>query len=274
MSRTGAALSVRLVVFDWAGTTVDHGCFAPVAPFVEALAHFGVPITLAEARGPMGLGKRDHLRALMEMPRIAELWLQAQGRPWTESDLKRIYETDFMPRQLASVREHCRLIPGLLESVAWLRASGIKIGTTTGYFDEAAQLTYREAAAQGYVPDHNVSPGQVPAGRPAPWMIYRNMEALGVYPPAAVVKVGDTVPDIEEGLAAGVWSVGVARTGSDVGLTAEQLAALPAAERQARIDRARQKLVAAGAHAVIDSIADVPALVREIESRLAAGERP
>ena len=274
MSTTVHPISVRLVVFDWAGTTVDHGCFAPVAPFVEALARYGVPITLAEARGPMGVGKRDHLRALLGMPRVAELWLRAHGRPWTEHDLSRIYETDFMPRQLASVREHCRLIPGVLETVAWLRASGIKIGTTTGYFDEAAQLTYREAAAQRYLPDHNVSPGEVPAGRPAPWMIYRNMEALGVYPSAAVVKVGDTVPDIEEGLAAGVWSVGVARTGSEVGLTAEQLAALPVAEQLARIDRAHQKLVAAGAHAVIDSVADVPGLVSQIESRLAAGERP
>jgi len=274
MTKSATPVSIRLVIFDWAGTTVDHGCFAPVAPFVDALAHFGVQITLAEAREPMGVAKRDHLRALFEMPRVGQLWRAAHGRAWTEADLDRVYEEQFMPRQLESVRTHCRLIVGLLDSVAWLRERGIKIGTTTGYFAEAAQITWREAAAQGYAPDHNVSPADVPAGRPAPWMIYRNMEALGVYPPAAVVKIGDTVPDIEEGLAAGVWSVGVTRTGSDVGMTVEEFAALAPAGQHERVVRARQKLVSAGAHLVIDSVAEVPDLVTRINGFLADGERP
>ena len=274
MTKSATPLTVRLVVFDWAGTTVDHGCFAPVAPFVEALAHFGVEITLAEARAPMGQGKRDHLASILRMPRVAELWRAAHGRASTEADLDRVFAEQFMPRQLASVRRHCRLLPGLLESVAWLRAQGIKIGTTTGYFAEAAQLTWREGAAQGYVPDHNVSPGEVSAGRPAPWMIFRNMEALGIYPPAAVVKVGDTVPDVEEGLAAGVWSVGVTHTGSEVGMTEEDFASLAPAEKARRVDVARQRLVAAGAHLVIDSVADVPWLVTRINECIATGERP
>ena len=165
-------------------------------------------------------------------------------------------------------------MPGLLESVAWLRERGIKIGTTTGFFAEAAQLTWREAAAQGYQPDYNVSPGDVPTGRPAPWMIYRNMEALGVYPPAAVLKIGDTVPDVQEGLAAGAWSAGVSRSGSDVGLSFEDLAALPADEAKRLIERARAGLLAAGAHEVVDSVADVPALVAKINERLLDGQRP
>ncbi len=246
MTKTTSPASIRLVIFDWAGTTVDHGCFAPVIPFVEALAQFGVEITLDEAREPMGLGKRDHLKALSQTPRIGHLWQARHGRGWTEEDLDRIYQEQFIPRQLASVRDHCELIPGLLDVVAWLRSRGIKIGTSTGYFAEAARLTYAAAAEQGYTPDHNVTPGDVPAGRPAPWMIYRNMEALGVYPPSAVVKIGDTVPDIDEGLAAGVWSIGVTHTGSDVGLTAKDFASLGPADRQARIDRARQRLVTAG----------------------------
>ncbi|MBI2827579.1 MAG: phosphonoacetaldehyde hydrolase [Planctomycetia bacterium] len=274
MTPDTSATAIRLVVFDWAGTTVDHGCFAPVQPFVEALAAFQIPITLDEARAPMGLGKRDHLRTILEMSRVSGLWSAVHGRSWTEKDFDRVYNEQFIPRQLESVRRHSRLVPGLLDCVNWLRGRGIKIGTSTGYFAEAAQLTYREAAAQGYVPDHNVSPGEVPAGRPAPWMIYRNMEALGVYPAAAVLKVGDTVPDIEEGRNACAWSVGVARTGSAVGLSAEDLAALPAAEQHKRVEAARAKLLAAGAHAVIDSVAELPRLVEEIEARLARGERP
>ncbi|HEY4312032.1 MAG TPA: phosphonoacetaldehyde hydrolase [Pirellulales bacterium] len=274
MTRFGRNTSIRLVVFDWAGTTVDHGCFAPVIPFVDSLAHFGVTITLDEAREPMGLGKRDHIKSLLNTPRIGQLWQSKHGRAWTEKDLDQIYNEQFIPRQLASVRDHCELIPGLLDVVAWLRDRGIKIGTSTGYFAEAARLTYAAAAEQGYTPDHNVTPGDVAAGRPAPWMIYRNMEALGVYPPSAVLKIGDTVPDIEEGLAAGCWSVGVTHTGSDVGLTAKQLAALAPAERETRIDRAQTRLVQAGAHLVIPSIKEVPTLIATIEGWIAGGERP
>ncbi len=75
--------TIRLVVFDWAGTTVDHGSFAPVTPFVEALARHGVRVTTAEARGPMGLHKRDHLVALFRLPsqrrRLEEQVLRQTG---------------------------------------------------------------------------------------------------------------------------------------------------------------------------------------------------
>ncbi len=82
------------------------------------------------------------------------------------------------------------------------------------------------------------------------------------------------MPDIAEGLAAGVWSVGVAATGSDVGLTAEEYAALPPAERRKRVDPARERMLAAGAHAVIDSVAELVDFLPALESRMAAGERP
>jgi phosphonoacetaldehyde hydrolase len=65
---------IRLVVFDWAGTTVDHGSRAPVAAFVRAFAGHGVEVTPDEARGPMGLHKRDHIRAMLQMPAVARRW--------------------------------------------------------------------------------------------------------------------------------------------------------------------------------------------------------
>ena len=58
-------------------------------------------------------------------------------------------------------------------------------------------------------------------------MIFRIMETLRIYPPRAVVKIGDTVPDIGEGLNAGAVSIGVVSSGSEVGCTHEELAALP-----------------------------------------------
>src|SRR5262249_33167255 len=139
-----------------------------------------------------------------------------------------------------------------------LRRRDIQIGATTGYFREAAEIVYEAARRQGFVPDACACAEDVPAGRPAPWMIFRILQALGTYPPSAVVKVGDTVPDIGEGLSAGAWSLGVTRTSSDVGCTEEQLAKLPGMLRQAKLRTARQNLLDAGAHAVLESVADLP----------------
>ncbi len=55
---------LRAVVLDWAGTTVDFGCMAPVATFVQAFEDSGVPITVEEARAPMGMPKWQHIQAI------------------------------------------------------------------------------------------------------------------------------------------------------------------------------------------------------------------
>ncbi|MDP6444388.1 MAG: phosphonoacetaldehyde hydrolase [Pirellulaceae bacterium] len=255
---------IGLVVFDWAGTTVDFGCFAPVAAFVESLGRFGVELSPAAARGPMGLHKRDHIRALLQLDSAADQWRTKRGADWTEEDVEEIYRNHFTPLQLEVVTDHSQLIPGLLATVEQLEKRGIQIGTTTGYFRAAAQLVYDAAAEQGYKPQHNYCSEDVPHGRPAPWMIQRIMEATNVFPATRVVKVGDTVPDIHEGLNAGAWSIGVAASSSEVGRTEEELAALDEAGRAALLINARRKLLAAGAHLVIDTVADLPAALDQL----------
>jgi phosphonoacetaldehyde hydrolase len=264
---------IKLVVFDWAGTTVDFGCCAPVTAFVQAFADAGVSLTATEARGPMGLHKKDHIRALLQQPPIARRWQQAHRQDWTQGDVEDLYRR-FIPLQLETIDRESRLIAGLLPCVSFLRGRNIRIGATTGYFREAAQRVCEAARLQGFTPDHSVGADDVPSGRPLPWMVFRNMEALGIYPPAAVIKVGDTVPDIEEGRNAGVWAIGVVRTSNEVGLGESEFEALPAAEQRARLQAARIKLLDAGAHQVLDSVADLPDLIPEIERRLGLGEKP
>jgi phosphonoacetaldehyde hydrolase len=265
--------ATRLVIFDWAGTAVDHGSRAPLIAFVRVFAAQGVEITPEEARGPMGLSKKDHLRALLQLPAVAERWRERHGRDATEDDVDELYRR-FMPAQLEVIEEFAGVVPGLLDCVGVLRSRGVAIGATTGYFGEAAEHVYRCAAEQGYRPDHCVCAEEVPAGRPAPWMVFRAMEALGVFPPAAVVKVGDTVPDICEGLSAGAWSVGVVRSSSDVGCTVQEWAALPPLEQCRRLASCRAKLLAAGAHAVIDTLAELPAILDEFDARMGRGGKP
>ena len=162
----------------------------------------------------MGLSKIDHLRALLHMPDVARRWRQRHGNDAGEQDVAGLYR-HFRQLQLEVIDDFSRLVPGVLDVVGVLRQRGIAIGATTGYFREAAQRVYRAAAEQGYRPDHCVCAEEVAAGRPAPWMVFRIMEGLGLFPPATVVKVGDTTADIVEGLSAGAWSVGVLRSSSD-----------------------------------------------------------
>jgi phosphonoacetaldehyde hydrolase len=247
------------VVFDWAGTTVDFGSRAPAEAFVKLFARYKVSVSLAEARKPMGTHKRDHLLAMLSEPAIAARWRHAHGRDWTPDDLETLYRA-LVPLQLESLETTSRLVPGLLDVLAWLRSRGIKIAGTTGYFRAAAARVATLAAEQGYIPDVNICGDDVPAGRPAPWMIFRCMEATNVYPPGAVLKVGDTLPDIHEGRNAGAWSVGVIDSSSEIGLGVEEWSALSDRERTAHRDRVGQLFREAGAHAVIATLAELPAL--------------
>jgi phosphonoacetaldehyde hydrolase len=264
---------VQLVIFDWAGTTIDSGSRAPLVPFVRAFAACGVEISQEEARGPMGLHKRDHIRALLETPAIGRRWRDRHGTDARENDIDELYRV-FRPLQLAVIDEFASLVPELLDCIGILRQKGIAIGATTGYFREAAERVYQAASSQGYCPDHCVCAEEVPAGRPAPWMIFRIMEALGRFPPASVVKVGDTVPDIGEGLSAGAWSVGILRSSSEIGCNDEAWSALPRAEQLRRLAACREKLTAAGAHAVVETLTELPALLTDIDERLGRGEKP
>lgn len=264
---------LQAAILDWAGTIVDYGCFAPAIVFVEVFKRRGIDISIAQVRLPMGLHKRDHIAALLNMEPVAGQWQKKFGHPYTDSELDELYQ-DFIPLQLACLAEYADLVPGTLEAAAEFRKRGMKIGTTTGYNAEMLQIVKHEAQKRGFVPDCSVSASDVPAGRPQPWMAFLNAQNLGIYPMEAFVKVGDTVPDIGEGLNAGMWTVGVALSGNEVGLTESQILALSTEDRKKLRRKAFDSLHQAGAHYVVDSIADVPAILPEIEKRLSAGERP
>ena len=239
---------VKLVILDWAGTTLDYGCYAPAVVFVEVFKRRRVEITMEQARRPMGLKKLDHIRAISQQDEVAKLWKQVRGKQCTEADVQDMFEKDFVPLQVACIADYSELIPGTVETVNELKGRGIKIGSTTGYFTEAMEINLREAKKQGYDPDVNACASDVPAGRPAPWMVMSNMQQARVFPPEAVVKVDDTKPGISEGLNAGTWTIGVAKTGNEVGLNQQELAALPAEEVIRKVDQAADGLAKAGAH--------------------------
>lgn len=255
----------KAVVFDWAGTVIDFGSFAPMGVFVKAFAQFGVEATIDQARKPMGAAKWNHIRAMLDDPAIAEAWRAAQGTAPDDAAADRIYEV-FVPMNEAVVADYATLVPGAREAVEALRAMGLKIGSTTGYTRSIMERVLPAAAAQGYAPDNLICADDLAEGRPGPLGMYQCFVDLGVYPPEAVVKVDDTEPGIAEGVAAGCLTVGVALSGNYVGKTPEELAALSEAEVDVLRQRAAEKLKAAGADHVIDTVADLPDLLRRLEA--------
>jgi phosphonoacetaldehyde hydrolase len=268
---TVPAKKLQALVFDWAGTTVDFGSLAPARTIEQVFGSFGIALRESEIRRDMGLAKRDHIRRLLLLPGVCEAWRRLRGRLPTEEDLSEIYGR-FVPLQLAVLRNYSALIPGVVESVARFRKRGLKIGSTTGYTRAMLDLLLEESAKAGYRPDASVSPEEVRSARPAPFMVYENAVRLAVSPLAAIAKVGDTPADIEEGLNAGVWAIGVAATGNAMGLPLAEFRALPREAQQARIESARAELAQAGAHYVVDSVAELDPVLDDIDRRLESGQ--
>ncbi len=253
----------KAVIFDWAGTVIDFGSFAPMGAFVETFAKFDVEVTIADARKPMGLPKRAHIASMLAEPHIAERWKAEHGKMPGEAEIDCVYEV-FVPRNVEVVTDYCTLVPGTAKVVADLRARRMKIGSTTGYTRSIMERVLPLAAQQGFAPDNLVCADDLPLGRPTPIGMYKCFLDLMVYPASAVIKVDDTEPGIAEGVAAGCVTVGVALSGNEAGLTVDQYNALSPAEKAVVRERAGAKLKAAGAHHIIDTVADLPALIDKL----------
>jgi phosphonoacetaldehyde hydrolase len=265
--------SVRAVIFDWAGTVVDYGSRAPVIAFVELFRRKAIEVTVVQARGPMGTPKKEHIRALLALESVAEQWREKCGRAPLENDIDALY-AEFIPLQTAVIAEHADVIPGTRDVMAELRNRGIRIGSTTGYAREMMRDLIPAAAAGGFDPECTVCADQVPHGRPAPWMALHAAMQLQSYPMAACVKVGDTIADIAEGRNAGMWTVGVTKTGNELGLAEAEADALAAEELKRRLSGAESRFRSAGAHYIIEQISALPPVLDEISARIIGGDRP
>ncbi len=248
---------------------------APARVFVEVFAGAGVEISMSEARGPMGLPKDRHIRELLGTPAVRQRWRAVHGRDPDDADARSLFE-DFEPRQIECLPEYATLLPGVTEMAAGLSERGVKIGVTTGFTRSMVDVLLKCSRDQGFVPDCTVAGDEVLNGaRPRPFMVYRNLELLDLHPVQAVVKVDDTCSGVAEGLAAGCWSVGIARYSNYMNAqTLEEAASWSAQEVSDRLAVSRRLLREAGAHYVIDEPPELLAVVDRINRRLARGERP
>jgi phosphonoacetaldehyde hydrolase len=265
--------NIKAVILDWAGTSVDFGCMGPARVFVEIFKRWNIDISAEQARLPMGLAKKDHTRVLLEMPEISQQWLDLYGRYPKEKDVDDIY-TLLTPVMNDIIKEFAVPIPGLLNFMEQVKHHGIKVGTTTGYMAGIMEKLVPEAQKLGFEPDCIVSSTDVSEGRPAPYMCYLNAIKMNVFPLNQMVKIGDTVADIQEGLNAGMWTIGLTKSGNEVGISWEEINEADPEIVKISIDKASKKLRRAGAHFIVDGIWDCLPVLEDIDKRIALGEKP
>jgi phosphonoacetaldehyde hydrolase len=254
-------------MLDWAGTTVDHGSIAPVIALQTLFADHNISLSTEDARRDMGLLKRDHIHTILQLSNIQAEWQNLYGRLPAREDVDALY-SEFGPLQMQIISQHSQVIAGVAHTVARWQQSGLKIGSTTGYTRAMLAPVLAQAAKQGYRPDASVCPDEVGAGRPKPWMLTRNMQLLDIYPPSQCVKIGDTISDIEEGRNAGMWTIGLTRTGNMIGLSAPEFNALPHDEQHRLIAGAEEKLRQSGADFIAEDLPSCESLLAGINELL------
>lgn len=262
---------IQLAVFDWAGTTVDYGCVAPLAVFEKIFKNKKILLTREEILKPMGMGKRDHIETLLSTENATEQWKKEYHRDWEQSDVDEMF-AQFNQELLAVLENYCTPIDGVLETIQELREDNILIGSTTGYTREMMDIVEKKAKELGYAPDYVVTSEMTGYGRPYPYMLFENMRKFEVYPPCCVVKVGDTASDMKEGKNAGAWSVGVIEGSSAANLTPELANTLSQTEKEQHFAKAERILREAGADYVIQTMRDLPRVIKQINKQLEAHE--
>jgi phosphonoacetaldehyde hydrolase len=261
---------IPAVFLDWAGTVVDHGSLAPVHALEDIFQKYGVTAPRPLVRRHMGLAKKDHIRKLLEEPYVQEQWTALHHAPPQESDVEAMYAR-FEPQMMEVLAGYATVISGVVDAVETLRARGIKIA---GYTRPMLDRLETMAATQGYCTDRSLAPEDAGGGRPFPWMCYRLAMDLHIYPLFNCVKIGDTESDIAEGRNAGMWTIGVTRSGNAVGLTESDWSKLDPEEQRKLLACAELELRSAGAHYTAETVAHVLPILDEITKRIARGERP
>src|SRR5215211_3916295 len=192
---------VELVVFDMAGTTIEHEGQVPQA-FRDALRSNGIAFAEEELQGLMGASKREVLRFF-----VGRQFGEDASNP---SRVERIYADFGVLLRDYYTGAGVRPVAGVEEALARLGGRGIKVALTTGFDREVTDTILETVGWRDGVVDASLCGDDVPQGRPAPFMIFRAMEATGVLDVGRVAVVGDTVLDLQAGANAGArWVVGV-----------------------------------------------------------------
>ncbi|MQS75702.1 phosphonoacetaldehyde hydrolase [Companilactobacillus halodurans] len=259
---------IEAVIFDWAGTTVDYGSLAPVVAFKKAFKDAGIELSDDDIRQDMGMAKWDHIGKILELEDVKRQWELKYSELPNDEDRKKIYE-GFQQSLLHYLREYTELKSGVLKTFNYLKEYGIKVATTTGYTAEMMNIVKDKAAEDGYTPDLVVTSEDVDGmGRPSPAMIQFIMRKFNINDPKKIIKVGDTLVDIEEGRNAGVTTVGIVEGSSLMGLSQVEFDELDNEEQITKRNEVKREYESANADFVVDSIFDLVQIIEYLNESM------
>lgn len=193
---------IELVIFDLAGTTIEDTGQVPEA-FTTVLRSHGIEITDESLRAVRGASKREAIRQFLE-----------RQSPGQDTDItartERLFAEFRQHLATAYTRGGVNAVPGATDTFAELHRRGVKVALNTGFDRTITELVLHAVKWEKDTIDALVCGDDVPHGRPAPYLIFRAMEATGVISVHRVANVGDTVLDLQAGWNAGVrWNIGV-----------------------------------------------------------------
>lgn len=258
---------IEAIILDWSGTLVDYGCMAAEEIYSEIFQEFGINLTSREIRAKMGIEKVDHIREIIESERISRLWLKNTGMEPNEGDVRELNRR-FESKIFEKVKKYSDPKEYVKQTLETIRESGIRIGSTTSYSTEVMEFLTKIVAKKGVTVDCWINSEQVMGqGRPYPYMIFKNMQKMGITSVRNVIKVGDTVNDIKEGYNAGVVTVGVIDGSSEIGLSYSEFESLSNDDKDVLRKRVKEKFKKAGANYVINNFRTLPYIVAQIENK-------
>jgi phosphonatase-like hydrolase len=222
-------MTIQLVVFDMAGTTVEDSGLVQQS-FIAADEHAGLSGNAAERERMM-----RYVADTMGQSKIEVFRHLSGGNEEQAQDANKAFERCYA--RLVDEGQ-CSPIPGAVETITAVRALGVKTALTTGFARETQQAII-DALGWHHLADVVLCPGEGVRGRPFPDMPLVALLRTGTESVRQMVVVGDTASDIRSGVAAGAAAVVGVRTGA----------------------HDDDQLRAAGATHVIDSVADLPAVL-------------
>ncbi|CAJ1197337.1 phosphonoacetaldehyde hydrolase [Companilactobacillus nantensis] len=259
---------IEAVIFDWAGTTVDYGSLAPVIAFKKAFKDAGIELSDDDIRQDMGMAKWDHIGKILELDDVKQQWEQKYSTKPNDDDRKKIY-ADFQEALLRYLKESTELKSGVLKTFNYLKEYGIKVATTTGYTAEMMEIVEDKAAEAGYTPDMVVTSEDVNGlGRPSPAMIQFIMKKFNIDDPKKIIKVGDTLVDVDEGQNAGVKTVGIVEGSSLMGLSQIEFDELSIEEQISKRNDVKRKFESVNTDFVIDNIFDLVQIIEYLNESM------
>ena len=283
-ARSSQPRRVRLVITDISGTLGDPLVKAPAVVFCNVFKKFGVPISMAQARKPMGNEKSLHIRRITEDPDVRERWTDVHGQEPTRADVAEMFR-HFVPMQLEALEIYGVPIQGAEDACKQLKSMGTYLGLTTGFNREMVDCFLAGNPEFAKLLDVTVAADETVRPRPTQHMINRNIEKIQALDPEdnqlsnldLVVKIDDTEMGIQEGVNAGCWTIGLSRYSNLMGNFTDDVDQFEKAhpeEYRERLAQIGRRLRAAGADYVVCDITKVPRIIGDINQCLALGFDP